>query len=455
MDQEDGDLNNWDYFVNAYDDDDAFAGRNIAVSATTSAAYGAPPADRTSGSNRSFRPTTISQSTANTVPTANPLTMQTAEGNGQELPAPLRDGTTMFRAPLEYSDSNRMMGYPHSVFAPSIQASNSATIGATGQQFVEENVPAYVIVNPAHPESFFLPMQLLTYQATDGPQSVVWGPVSLPSHLLPNQQSQQLHNHQSQLNNQSLNADSDTKLARSMRDPESTVDACAMRDEHDDQLQQNLSIKPKGKLTLTSTFEPIGFQKTPSSDSSTMNQSPLSSAAFQHHLEASWGGEQSMPAGGFSSLSSATGAGGFSISTQDRAAEPSKASTSNCPKKRTPMAHSESETTGMTPVLKPLSAYNYFFRDERDNIVNWQGEGLPPPVQDWTGDKRQALLNEHWYKDPTKGKRIHRKTHGKLGFAEYVQCCLIVYNYLVIMMICGSSFARLLVFCFCPTDSLE
>lgn len=31
-------------------------------------------------------------------------------------------------------------------------------------------------------------------------------------------------------------------------------------------------------------------------------------------------------------------------------------------------------------VHKPMSAYNYFFRDERHSIVEWKGEGLPPPV---------------------------------------------------------------------------
>lgn len=69
-------------------------------------------------------------------------------------------------------------------------------------------------------------------------------------------------------------------------------------------------------------------------------------------------------------------------------------------------------------IIKPMNAYNYFFRDERYNIIHWRGKGLPSPVSDWSAEKQQSLLFEHWYEDPYKGWRLHRKTEGKLGFNE-------------------------------------
>jgi hypothetical protein len=77
-------------------------------------------------------------------------------------------------------------------------------------------------------------------------------------------------------------------------------------------------------------------------------------------------------------------------------------------------------TNGSYSIIKPMTAYNYFFRDERCNIVQWKGEGLPSPVSDWSDEKQRALLCEHWFVDPVKGRRLHRKTEGKLGFNEYV-----------------------------------
>ena len=70
-------------------------------------------------------------------------------------------------------------------------------------------------------------------------------------------------------------------------------------------------------------------------------------------------------------------------------------------------------------LLKPLTPYNYFYRDERDNIVlqiSNENDLLPPPVSDFSAGKMCRLLHQHWYVDPVRAKRIHRKTHGKMSF---------------------------------------
>jgi len=58
--------------------------------------------------------------------------------------------------------------------------------------------------------------------------------------------------------------------------------------------------------------------------------------------------------------------------------------------------------------LRALSAYNFYFRDERERILN----GGDP---EYTEEKKQALLAGHWFRDRTV-KRRHRKTHGKVSF---------------------------------------
>jgi hypothetical protein len=73
----------------------------------------------------------------------------------------------------------------------------------------------------------------------------------------------------------------------------------------------------------------------------------------------------------------------------------------------------------------PLSPYNYFFRDERDNIVSGIANDnnetvLPSPVSDFSDTKLQQLLYQHWFIDPTKQKRVHRKEHGKIKFERSV-----------------------------------
>jgi hypothetical protein len=63
--------------------------------------------------------------------------------------------------------------------------------------------------------------------------------------------------------------------------------------------------------------------------------------------------------------------------------------------------------SGTTPV-RALSAYNWFFRDERDRILNGG-------KYEWTQEKQARLLASYWHQDRSK-KRRHRKTHGKINF---------------------------------------
>lgn len=71
-------------------------------------------------------------------------------------------------------------------------------------------------------------------------------------------------------------------------------------------------------------------------------------------------------------------------------------------------ASTASGVQGDLPPLRSLSAYNFFFRDERDRILHG-GE------HEWTSEKQKKLLADHWQRDRTK-KRRHRKTHGKIDF---------------------------------------
>ena len=64
--------------------------------------------------------------------------------------------------------------------------------------------------------------------------------------------------------------------------------------------------------------------------------------------------------------------------------------------------------------LRPLTAYNFYFRDERDRILQHGPEYEQSVVLD--EKRRQKLLNDHWGRDRSK-KRLHRKSHGKISFA--------------------------------------
>jgi hypothetical protein len=69
-------------------------------------------------------------------------------------------------------------------------------------------------------------------------------------------------------------------------------------------------------------------------------------------------------------------------------------------------------------LLKPLNAYNYFFRVERDNLVHKSVGGVFPPVStDRSNAKMWDLLHQRWWVDPIKAKRKHRKQEGTIPFA--------------------------------------
>jgi HMG (high mobility group) box len=73
--------------------------------------------------------------------------------------------------------------------------------------------------------------------------------------------------------------------------------------------------------------------------------------------------------------------------------------------------------------LRPLSAYNYFFRDERDRILtygpSYDKEALLPSMQKqyYTNEHQESLMRAYWNQDHST-KRKHRKSHGKISFTE-------------------------------------
>jgi hypothetical protein len=75
-------------------------------------------------------------------------------------------------------------------------------------------------------------------------------------------------------------------------------------------------------------------------------------------------------------------------------------------------------STGDLPPLRALSAYNFFFRDERNRILHEDDDSASteqPDESGWSPVKQQQLLHEHWGRDRLQ-KRRHRKTHGKIDF---------------------------------------
>jgi hypothetical protein len=63
-------------------------------------------------------------------------------------------------------------------------------------------------------------------------------------------------------------------------------------------------------------------------------------------------------------------------------------------------------------VLRPLSAYNFFFCDERDRLLKAKDS---TSVVESYDERKERLLAQHVAKDRSK-RRPHRKTHGKITF---------------------------------------
>lgn len=66
--------------------------------------------------------------------------------------------------------------------------------------------------------------------------------------------------------------------------------------------------------------------------------------------------------------------------------------------------------------IRALSAYNFFFRYERERILNSKENG-DDFVLDVSQKHQEAMLKSHWTRDRTV-KRRHRKSHGKISFSE-------------------------------------
>jgi hypothetical protein len=59
----------------------------------------------------------------------------------------------------------------------------------------------------------------------------------------------------------------------------------------------------------------------------------------------------------------------------------------------------EPPTNQVPKMCLPLTAYNYFYRNERDYIVNGMqrsGDPIPPPIHDFSQSKMEELLHQHW-----------------------------------------------------------
>jgi hypothetical protein len=67
-------------------------------------------------------------------------------------------------------------------------------------------------------------------------------------------------------------------------------------------------------------------------------------------------------------------------------------------------------------VVRPLSAYNYFFTEERDKMLHGEGKYGDESHE----ERKKRLLSMHLSKDRNK-RRPHRKTHGKISFTTLSQ----------------------------------
>lgn len=77
-------------------------------------------------------------------------------------------------------------------------------------------------------------------------------------------------------------------------------------------------------------------------------------------------------------------------------------------------------------LLRPLSPYNYFFRDERERILQEHDDNEAVKHQHraadeyellYTVSRQEMILHDYWQQDRTK-RRSHRKSHGRISFAS-------------------------------------
>jgi len=222
-------------------------------------------------------------------------------------------------------------------------------------------VSTLVVIDPSKPDEFLVPKQRLTYQG----QSIVWGPVTLPAYLLP------ACHRSSQAYLSSTFASETRNCARSLVD-----------EPEDGAFETIPPLLPQAVLHNSFNVPHSDLD----SEASLPLSLPLSYAPFGLGYPMD----------------------GSVITREDTPVE---------------MQHPQRTTASQPPLplLKPLSAFNYFYRDERNNIVgSGDASNLPPPVNDFSEAKLNMLLHEHWYKDPLKKRRAHRKSHGLIDFTTYV-----------------------------------
>lgn len=419
MNEEDGDLSNWNYFVSTFDSDESFICQSHSASETSpSSAFVSPSAARLSpscgtdiphvfeGCQPTPQPFWRSRNnfSSSTVPAANMRT----EHHGDAMRLALQTATMTSTDSVRYNDESNRSDLSNFDHVPELnQAMLNAELEVAGLT-TAGHVPAYVVVDPANPENIYLPMQRLSYRDADGPRSIVWGPVVLPIHLLSGSESLRLDNLPSRPTSATEAPLYESSFEKSWS-PHNFL-ASTVVDDHVNMNELSPTMPNRQLALIASPFGLIHHETMPSFDL------PLLDLPSSHGNSTSELGQHSAPSIDDSSLwLSGTGYGQGTVKPTK---SDSKSPLPSARKKQSRKTQMDSTNNNSGPrILRPLTAYNYFFRDERDNIVTWKAEGLPPPRQDWTDEKRRALLEEHWFVDPVKEKRRHRKTHGKLGFA--------------------------------------
>jgi len=228
-----------------------------------------------------------------------------------------------------------------------------------------EFVSAYVVIDPTQPDRILVPHQLLTYSPPGSaePLSVTWGPVVLPSSIL-------------------------------MGTPAFPSSKPIFQPQQQQQQHPPPPQKPR----------PRTLQASPNKKN-------------QEFLGA--GRVQGLPKPVPYPTATERASNERSVPSPKPAPRRRNSKAKQPPRSSTSLGGDDSEDDGGKPrLLKPLTAYNFYYRDERDNIVFASGNEVPPPVSDFSEAKRQRLLQDRWVRDPVKGKRVHRKTHGKMEFTK-------------------------------------